>query len=94
MDKVKIIHGQPFVPYRSTSYTPEIMLKKSVGVYQWADQRRSLREFSSGSVPRQVTIIQTATKAPSGAHKQPRTFCAVTDTRLKSKIRKSAEAEE
>ena len=36
----------------------------------------------------------TASSAPSGAHKQPWTFCAVSNPKLKSIIRKAAEDEE
>jgi len=36
----------------------------------------------------------TASSAPSGAHKQPWTFCLVSDTKIKSKIRVAAEKEE
>ena len=39
-------------------------------------------------------IIMTAATAPSGAHKQPWSFCLVSDPALKSKIRQAAEAEE
>ena len=33
-------------------------------------------------------IIKTAGSAPSGAHKQPWTFCVISDAKLKSEIRK------
>ena len=36
----------------------------------------------------------TASSAPSGAHKQPWTFCAVSNPAIKSEIRKAAEEEE
>ena len=36
----------------------------------------------------------TASSAPSGAHKQPWTFCAISDPLIKSSIRKAAEKEE
>ncbi|MEO6833174.1 MAG: nitroreductase family protein, partial [Chitinophagaceae bacterium] len=39
-------------------------------------------------------IILSASTAPSGAHKQPWTFCVVTNSILKSKIRVAAEKEE
>ena len=40
------------------------------------------------------SIIRTASSAPSGAHKQPWTFCAVSSQKVKSKIREAAEKEE
>ena len=36
----------------------------------------------------------TASSAPSGAHKQPWTFCAVSDPAIKKEIRIAAEKEE
>ena len=40
------------------------------------------------------TLILTASTAPSGAHKQPWTFCLVGDPSIKQQIRMAAEAEE
>jgi len=47
-------------------------------------------------VPKEVieNIIRTASTAPSGAHKQPWTFCIVSDTEIKKQIRTEAEKEE
>lgn len=60
------------------------------------DSRRSVRFFSDKPVPKGVIedIIMTAASAPSGAHKQPWTFCVVSDPRIKAKIREAAEKEE
>lgn len=60
------------------------------------DQRRSLRQFSDRPVPKEVIehIIMTASSAPSGAHKQPWTFCVVSDPAVKKAIREAAEEEE
>ena len=59
-------------------------------------QRRSVRSFSDEPVPRSVIddIIMTASSAPSGAHKQPWTFCIVSDNEIKTRIREAAEKEE
>ena len=59
-------------------------------------RRRSVRAFSSEPVPRDIieAVIEAAASAPSGAHKQPWTFCAVSDPGLKSRIREAAEREE
>jgi len=38
--------------------------------------------------------LRAASTAPSGAHKQPWTFCAISNAELKSKIRTAAEVEE
>ena len=58
--------------------------------------RRSVRHFSDKWVYQSVIedIIMTAASAPSGANKQPWTFCAVSDTELKRQIRVAAEKEE
>src|SRR5690606_18074585 len=47
-------------------------------------------------VDRQIIeeVIMAASTAPSGAHKQPWTFCAISDPSTKRKIREAAEAEE
>ncbi len=60
------------------------------------DLRRSVRHFSDLPVDRAVieAILATASSAPSGAHKQPWTFCAVSNAELKSRIRVAAEEEE
>ncbi len=60
------------------------------------DRRRTVRDFSDAPVPREVIeeIVRTAASAPSGAHKQPWTFCVVEDPALKQQIREAAEREE
>ncbi|MGO4820987.1 MULTISPECIES: nitroreductase family protein [unclassified Flavobacterium] len=60
------------------------------------DKRRSVREFSDKAVAREVieNIIKSASTAPSGAHKQPWTFCVVENPELKRQIRTAAEEEE
>ncbi len=59
-------------------------------------RRRSVREFSSEPVPRELIelAIATAGTAPSGANRQPWHFVAVADPAVKAEIREAAEAEE
>lgn len=85
-----------FLPYQSPGYSAEESIQRSQAYYQLLDQRRSVREFSDRPVPEAVieNIIMTASSAPSGAHKQPWTFCVVKDPATKSAIRKAAEEEE
>lgn len=85
-----------FVPYRGIRYTRGEMLQRSRDYYNFIDKRRTVRSFSNKPIPREVidNLIMTASTAPSGAHKQPWTFCVVTDSALKSDIRKAAEKEE
>ncbi len=61
----------------------------------WA-RRRSVRDFSTEPIPLDVVrnCIAAAATAPSGANKQPWTFCLVTDPELKRRIRVAAEEEE
>ncbi|MEQ9103603.1 MAG: nitroreductase family protein [Rhodothermales bacterium] len=58
--------------------------------------RRTVREFASTPVPEDIiaTCIRAAGTAPSGAHKQPWHFAAISSPALKSEIRQAAEEEE
>jgi nitroreductase len=87
---------QPFIPYSTTKSSSEDLIKNSEKYYQEINKRRSIRDFSDKEVPKEVieNIIKTAGSAPSGAHKQPWTFCVISNTKLKSEIRKLAEKEE
>lgn len=86
----------PFIDYRHESYSEEEMLKRSNEFYEWMNKRRTVRDFSNKPVPKEVieNIIKTASTAPSGAHKQPWTFCVISNKDLKSKLRILAEEEE
>ncbi len=85
----------PFVPYERDHYEAEEMLERSKAFYEWANTRRSVRDFSDKPVPKEVMehLIMTGSTAPSGAHKQPWTFCLISNTELKSKLRELAEVE-
>ncbi|MEO0470289.1 MAG: nitroreductase family protein, partial [Bacteroidota bacterium] len=85
-----------FIPYQRPFIDAEDMIRHTAEHFDWMDQRRSLREFSDRPVPKAVieNILKTASTAPSGAHKQPWTFCAISSPDVKSQIRKAAEEEE
>ncbi len=86
-----------FIPFQSPFEPTEADLRqRSQDYFQFMNTRRSLRDFSDRPVPREVieNIIKTASTAPSGAHKQPWTFCVVGNPDLKRQIREVAEAEE
>jgi iodotyrosine deiodinase len=87
---------QPFIPYTTTESCSEDLIKNSEKYFQEISKRRSVRDFSDKEVPKKVieNIIKTAGSAPSGAHKQPWTFCVISNATLKSEIRKLAEKEE
>jgi nitroreductase len=85
-----------FIPYTSSKMSAVESLQAATLFEESMEQRRSVRSFSSEPVDRAVieSIIRSASSAPSGAHKQPWTFCAVSSQEVKSKIRKAAEKEE
>jgi iodotyrosine deiodinase len=86
----------PHVPYRGLVLAEEEMQSRAEAFHRSMEQRRSLRFFSDRPVPQTVMdlLIQTASTAPSGAHKQPWTFCLVGDPEIKRQIREAAEKEE
>lgn len=96
MIKTKLIDGYPFVAYSKETHSPAAMIQKSKEFYEWLDRRRTIREFSDKPVPKEVieNIVMSASTAPSGAHKQPWTFCIVSDPDIKKQIRTEAEKEE
>jgi len=59
-------------------------------------RRRTVRQFSSRAVPREVIedCLRTAGSAPSGANLQPWHFVVVADAGIKRRIREAAEKEE
>lgn len=94
--KVKEINGFEYMLYEKKTYDPVVALQHSREYYQWLDQRRTVRDFSNRPVPRELieNLILSASTAPSGAHKQPWNFCAVSNPEIKKEIRKAAEKEE
>jgi len=96
MSDSKKIYGFEHIPYKMESYPEKEMTERSRSYYDWMESRRSVREFTDQAVPKEVieNLIKSASTAPSGAHKQPWTFCAVSDPAIKKQIRIAAEAEE
>ena len=70
--------------------SPE-MLERSANYLENMKTRRSVRDFSSESIPIDVitNIVSSASSAPSGAHKEPWKFCIVKDPELKKTIREA-----
>jgi len=94
--KTKEIDGHRHVQYRRDTYPPNECIERSRAFYEWLDGRRTVREMADRHVPAEVieNLLLAASTAPSGAHKQPWTFCAVSDAALKKRIRVAAEKEE
>lgn len=93
---MKEINGFKHIPYSHKHYEAEEMIQRSQNFYDWLETRRSVRDFSDKTVPKEVieNIIKSASTAPSGAHKQPWTFCVVSNPEIKKQIREAAEKEE
>ncbi|MEX0313937.1 MAG: nitroreductase family protein [Allomuricauda sp.] len=91
-----LINGYKHVSFETEVFSQSESIQRSTAFHDWLDKRRSVREFSDRPVSKQIidNLIMSASTAPSGAHKQPWTFCAVSNPALKSKIRKAAEVEE
>lgn len=85
-----------FVPYQPPRWPSPQMEERGRAFREELEGRRSVRHFSSEPVPRALIelAIMTASSAPSGAHRQPWRFVAVSDPATKRQIREAAEAEE
>ncbi|MCA6362225.1 MAG: nitroreductase family protein [Bacteroidetes bacterium] len=86
----------PHIPYSRPRLLPAEMQERAARFYHYMDSRRTVREFLPDPIPEGVLeqLILTASTAPSGAHKQPWSFCLVTNAELKRRIREAAEKEE
>jgi iodotyrosine deiodinase len=93
---IHVIDGFEFIEFHPETYETNDMIKRSQEFYHWLDKRRTVRDFSDKPVPKEVihNLLLCASSAPSGAHKQPWTFCVVTDPAIKKEIRLAAEKEE
>jgi iodotyrosine deiodinase len=96
MQPQKMIDGYPYIAYKESGYEEDVMVSRSGTYSEWMDRRRTVRAFSDRPVPRIAieNIIKAASTAPSGAHKQPWTFCVVHNPVIKQQIREAAEKEE
>ena len=96
MDDYILIEGYKHNRYKQEVFSESEILKKSKDYFEWANKRRSVRQFSDKEIPIEIleNIIKTASTAPSGANKQPWTFCVVKSAEFKKEIRLAAEAEE
>lgn len=84
----------PLTSYRE--YPSDEMLRRAIEFRSEVARRRTVREYSARPVPRRLIeeCLATAGSAPSGANLQPWHFVAVSDPRIKARIRVTAETEE
>ena len=96
MPTIKMINGHPFVKYSGNAFSEAEMRERINALHHLMNARRSCRDFSSKPVPTELIkkIVMIASTAPSGANKQPWTFCIVSDEVIKTSIRIAAEKEE
>lgn len=90
------MNNKEFINYKGKNYSEEEVERRSGKFLEDMSKRRSVRAFSDKKVPKEVieNLIKTAGLAPSGANKQPWTFCVISDPELKKEIRRLAEIEE
>lgn len=88
--------SERFIPYQGLQYSWEEQQKCAAEFLDFMKKRRSVRQFSNRAVDESLidSLLQTAASAPSGANRQPYTFCAVSSAKIKKKIREAAEKEE
>lgn len=93
---IKIIGGHHHIRYNPVKITRAESAENAEAFFELMDKRRSVRTFSDVPVPKEIieNVIKTASTAPSGAHKQPWTFCVVSNPDIKKQIREAAEEEE
>ena len=84
------------IPYRPARRPPDEVLETLRDLYQAMNSRRSVRSFSPDPVPREAIeqAIRIAGTAPSGAHRQPWHFVAISSADLKAKLRVAVEETE
>ena len=95
MDKIEI-NGFPHVRLAINRLSEDEMRVNAFSFFEKMNERRTVRAIDSRMVPEEIleNIIRTAATAPSGAHKQPWTFCLISDPEIKKQIRIGAEEEE
>ncbi|MBC6400211.1 MAG: nitroreductase family protein [Ekhidna sp.] len=92
----KEINGHTHIQYQRDTYELKEAELRAKEYYEWLDTRRTVRDISDKPVSKQLieNLIMAGSTAPSGAHKQPWTFCAVSGSETKKAIRAAAEKEE
>jgi nitroreductase len=86
----------PFVPYQPDRKPIQETLAILQVDLKTAQARRTVRVFSTDEVPREAIedALRIAGTAPSGAHRQPWYFVAISNPEFKKRLRAAAEIEE
>lgn len=84
------------IPYETKRLDQASARERLEEEYKLLSQRRSVRLFSSDPVPKELIelAVRIAGTAPSGAHRQPWHFVAISDPKIKFEIREKVEHEE
>lgn len=84
------------IPLNYREYALAEMQTRARQFFDMMKARRTIRDFSSRPVPREIIedCLRVAATAPSGANKQPWHFVIVSDAEIKTQIRRAAEEEE
>ncbi|XP_058831437.1 iodotyrosine deiodinase [Topomyia yanbarensis] len=96
-DPTPVLEEKEHVPFAgATVFLDNDPHKAAFRFYKIVNNRRSVRQFSSRPVDISIVekCVHAAGTSPSGAHTEPWTFCLVSDTEIKAKIREIVEAEE
>lgn len=85
-----------FIPLEFKTISEPETLQRAKDFYDFLKRRRTVRDFSDKSVPREIIehALLTAGTAPNGANQQPWHFVVVSGPDVKKKIREAAEEEE
>ncbi len=91
-----LVDGFKHIRHTQECYSESEIISRTKNYYEWLNKRRSVRDFSDKPIPIEIieNIIKAASTSPSGANKQPWTFCLVESADIKKKIREAAEEEE
>ena len=67
------------VPFKFEAWPESEMIEKSRQFFEWMNERRSVRFYSSKKIPQEVieNIVAAAGTSPSGAHTEPWTYVVV-----------------
>jgi nitroreductase len=91
-----MMEGYKHIRYYHEEKNEHEMLESSAEFLASMKKRKSIRYFKDTPIDKKIidNILKTGGTAPSGANKQPWTFCLVSNPEIKKEIRIAAEKEE